>query len=243
MSSPKDKRYFFDLNNFDAPEQPEEDENLPPPPPMFTLDELGFAKDDAFERGRQQGFQEAAQTREHYLSGLLDKVSQELKFLTGAEQYRAAIYEREVLSLTETCLRTIFPYLTETAGLDEIKSVISQVLANQSEQPKIQIEVPEGDADAVENFLKSRFDLDMSKLAIKGNPDLKPASCKLSWKDGTALRDHDMLAKSILKMLKPSVSAAQTVTEAPPLAPDVKKDENEDLHELGRELPGDEEHG
>ena len=218
MSMSKERKFLFDTNNFDQPDQPDVEEVYIEPPPIFSLDELGFARDEAFEKGRLAGLQEAKSLREQYIAELVDKISQELKFLSGAENYRAAIYEREVLSLTETIFRALFPYFTQNHGTAEITSVISNVLVNHTEQSSITIEIPEDDLEEIENHFKQRSDLDTSKIIFKPSPQLGRGSCRLSWKDGGALRDHNIVTDEVLKQLGLFITPAVQQTSPPPLA-------------------------
>lgn len=228
MSMSKERKFLFDTNNFDQPDQPAPEEVYIEPPPIFSLDELGFARDEAFEKGRLAGLAEAKNLREQYISDLVDKIGQELKFLSGAENYRAAVYEREVLSLTETIFRALFPYYTQKHGTAEVTAVISNVLVNHTEQSSITIEVPEDDLDEIETHFKSSGDLDVSKIIFKPSSQLGRGSCRLSWKDGGALRDHDIVADEVLKQLGLAVAPAAHQTASPPLANNGQTGETED---------------
>lgn len=210
MSTNKERKFLFDYNNFDLPDTVPEPEVYVEPPPLFSLDELGFAKDDAYAKGHASGMLEAKKQREQYLAEQMERISQELKFLTGAENYRAAVYEREVLSLTETIFKTVFPHFTETQGLDELKAVISKVVANLSEQSAIIIEVPAEDADAITSYMETRADIDFTKVTIKPSAQIPVASCRMTWQDGGALRDHMSIADEVLKALQRQKSPAPT---------------------------------
>lgn len=232
MNLSKDRKFLFDTNNFDLPDTPPEPEVYIEPPPLFTLDDLGHAKDDAFTKGRAAGLEEARVSREQYLAEQTERISQELKFLLGAEEYRAAVYEREVLSLTETIFQAIFPAFTEREGLSEVKAVISKVLLNQPEQPSIVIELPEEDAEQIAAYF-SNTDIDPEKVTFKPAQGLPRGSCRMAWKDGGALRDHKIIAEEIFKTLNPNLpseaekSASEEDAEAPALAKDGEKDETE----------------
>ncbi|PZP57124.1 MAG: hypothetical protein DI586_01480 [Micavibrio aeruginosavorus] len=237
MSAHKDRRFFFDTNNFDLPDTPPEPEIYEEPPPLFTLDELGHAKEDAYARGLAAGLEQARQAREQFLAEQTHVIQQELKFLIGAEEYRAAVYEREVLSLTETIFGSLFPSFTEREGMTEIKAVISQVLLNQPEQPSIVIELPEEYAADIEAYF-SNSSIDPSRVTFKASQTLGRGSCRMSWKDGGALREHQIMADEIMNLLKPGFTAQDLPetsergesgvdAQAPALAKDLEKDETE----------------
>lgn len=227
MSMNKERKFLFDTNNFDLPDKPETEEVYIEPPPIFSLDELGFARDEAFEKGRLAGLEEAKTLREDYLAGLVNRIGQELKFLTGAENYRAAVYEREVLSLTETIFRALFPHFTQNHGIGEVTAAISHVLTNLSEQSSITVELPEDDLEDVEAYFKQAGNLDASKIIFKPSPQLGRGSCRMSWKDGGALRDHQIVADEVLKQLHLVAAPASQQQTEPPLANEAQTGETE----------------
>ena len=79
-----EKKFFFDVNIFDAPEKEEIPEDLPPPPPTFSEDELAAARDIAFEQGRQQGQREQREARETRVAELLEIITQNFSHLFAA---------------------------------------------------------------------------------------------------------------------------------------------------------------
>lgn len=244
MSMNPGRKFLFDANNFDLPDVEPEPEVYVEPPPIFSLEDMGHARDAAFEKGRAAGLEEARISREQYLAKQTDTIAQELKFLLGAEEYRAAVYEREVIALTETIFKSLFPAMTEREGLEEVKSVIAKVLANQPEQPSIIVELPEADAKELEAFFATQ-NIDPAKVTFKSSPDLARASCRMSWKDGGALRDHAVIAAEILKTLRPSAPAVSSETlEEPPapvtdLAPSLANEAEKDETETDSPLPSE----
>lgn len=227
MNPRNDRKFLFDNNNFDLPDSTPEPEAYVEPPPIFTLEELGFARDDAFAKGQAAGLEEARNSREQYLAEQTEHIAQELKFLLGAEEYRAAVYEREVLALTETIFKSLFPHFTAQGGLEEVKAVISKVLTNQPEQSSIVIELPEEDIEAIEAYFRDQG-LDADRVIFKP-ASISKGSCRLSWKDGGALRDHQIIADEIMKILQPNLPQKPVMAEEEPapLAKEAEKDETE----------------
>ncbi len=216
------KKYFFDTHNFDAPEGPDPD--LPPPPPMFTLEELGQARDAAFAQGREVGTAETTRSREMYLAAQMERIAHEVFGLQLAEQMREKTYEREAISLCTAIFQKLFPHLNALHGLDEIKAVIASVIQHQPDVSKIIIDVPSTDCDDIENLMKNIPDLDLTRIEIRGIDGLEVGSCRLQWKDGAALRDPSSLADEILKALQETL-AGKTQT---PQNDDNNKDHNDD---------------
>jgi flagellar assembly protein FliH len=196
----KAKKFLFDVNNFDAPEI---EEDLPPPPPMFSEDELAQAKATSFDQGRAAGRGEADASREKYVAGVMDKVSAKLDELLNAETARAAAYEAEVVALAASIFAKLFPGLNERHGLAEIERVVADVLESQSEQPEIVLEVGPDDAEEVRAYIDGTDRGARSKGAcrVQPNPALGKGDCRMYWNDGGAIRDIAGLTAQIAARL------------------------------------------
>lgn len=199
------KKYFFDTHNFDAPEAPDPD--LPPPPPLFTLEELGQARDAAFAQGREVGIQETTRSREMYLAAQMERIAHEIFGLQLAEQIREKTYEREAVTLCTAIFEKLFPFLNTQHGLDEIKAVITNVIQHQPDVSKIIIDVPSADCDEITALMTTLPDLDMTRVEVRGIDGLEQGSCRLQWKDGGAIRDPQSVADEVLKTLQETLAA------------------------------------
>lgn len=205
----KERKFFFDINNFDEEQVIEEEFEAPPPPPSFSLDELASAKEISFEEGRLSGLAEAETSRAAYIAEQLNTLATKANELIAAEQYRNALFEREVLNLVAATLEAAFPHLARTHGVEEIKAVISEVLQRNIKSPEIVIETPIDDAEIIQNHLDTlKLEKD-ADIIIKADPNLGAGSCRISWANGGAIRDHASLAHEILNKLKPSTPSAR----------------------------------
>lgn len=195
------KKFLFDSNRFDAPD---EDENDEPVVPTFSEEELEQAKKIAYESGKSQGLKEAEASREKHVATLTESIMMDIKNLFSEEQGRASTYEEEAVRLSTQIFETLFPYLNEKHGIDEIKSIIKQVLTAQSEQPSIVVEVNteyKSDIDSfIENIKKQLHG--SGDIDVIGNEELGASDCRLSWKDGGARRDTQRLCTQILNTLQ-----------------------------------------
>lgn len=232
--SPESRKYFFDLNNFDGNSLPEPEEDLPPPPPVFSEDELAAAKNISFEEGRSKGRQEEQQSRAQYIATQISELNTQILSLILSEQMREKKFEHEVIHLCRALIGKAFPLLTTREGYSEIENVIARVIASQPKS-QIHIEVPKDDAEDIKSYLLSLKDIEADRLHIIGT-DLSRGSCRMKWQDGGAIRDHDALTSAIFAELDDV------------LAPPLQKVHNSESNSLNSDLkiPPDtngEEHG
>ncbi|PJB69582.1 MAG: flagellar protein FlbE [Alphaproteobacteria bacterium CG_4_9_14_3_um_filter_47_13] len=194
----KARKFLFDQNCFDDDyvEQiiPEE-----PPPPTFSEAELEAARKQGFEQGRTKALAEAEASREKFIAGLLDIISQKFQTLFSSESSRESRYESEAVTLANAIFKKLFPALNEKEGLAEIEQIILSTLKNRRELPGIFIEIHTDYVEAIEKRLATiTGDLKESgKITIIGKDNLRAGDCHMTWKDGGANRLADALAEEI----------------------------------------------
>lgn len=212
---PKPKKFFFDVHNFDEDETEIEEEEVEPPPPVFSEEELENARQKAFEEGRQQGLGEAAQSREKHVTSLIENIKSTLPYLIEQEDRRISLYEREALGLAHKIFTALFPALNENHGLDEIRKVIESILKNQRKAPEIMIEVPAGYGEDIRHYIAQINEQSTSQglCVVKENETLTAGNCRMSWKDGGAVRDIDAIKQKTEKHLQQILADSASMTD------------------------------
>lgn len=199
-----EKKFLFDVNIFDAPVQEVVEENLPPPPPTFSEDELAASKDMAFEQGRQKGQREQVESREQYVATSLEKIAQNFSKLFAAETVRESIFEKESLRLVISSLDLLYPSLNAKIGQDEVKKVVEQTLIDHRKTKEIVIKVPEGMKGEIEALIARlrASEHDEVLWRVSEDPTLTDGDCSLEWGDGGAVRDSVKTARSIRRNIE-----------------------------------------
>lgn len=211
MSSDR-RKYFFDLNNFDSNAPKEEDPDLPPPPPVFSLEEMGAAENEGYARGHADGLEEARRSREHYIASQVAALNEQILSLFLAEQMREKRFEEEVVRVAAALFSKVFPSLSAKHSIDEIARVATSVIARQ-DKTEIRIEVPGRDLDEIRARLTPVIDSGSGRLQLVGRDDLGQGSCRLVWENGGAMRDQSALvgalAREIEELLAPKSQTGQ----------------------------------
>ena len=205
------KKFLFDLHNFDEGHKEEAEEDLPPPPPpppTFSEEELAAARAEGRAQGKREGLAEAAASREKHVAALLEKISQDFMILFSAEEDRNAIYEREAVSLAQSIFRQIFPTINRAGGLAEVENMILEVFKSHKGIGQIIIETHPDYVDSINALVESKWNnkAGTGSFAVLGNQSLGPSDCKIAWKDGGALRNADILAEKIHKLLEQTLA-------------------------------------
>lgn len=201
----KPEKFLFDSNSFDVPK---EDENQEPEAPVFSEEELAQAQRTSFEQGRAQGLKEAEESREKHVSTLIESITLDLKSLFSTEDEREKRFEHEVAHLCKTIFEKAFPAINKDQGLNEVISILQDILSAQQDQPTILIEVNNDFVSDIENAVQTiqKEFYGSGTIEIIGKEELSDGDCRLSWKDGGASRDAQALYEQIINSLQQGVA-------------------------------------
>lgn len=200
----KDRKFYFDVNIFDAPPKDEVAEDLPPPPPTFSEEELAGAKDVSFEQGRQQGQREQRESREQEVAQTLSVIADNFSRLFAAETVRENIFEKESLKLTIAALDLLFPSLNDKIGREEVHKVIEKTLTDHRKTKEIKISVPVGFKGEIETLISRIRTNEHEEVLWRVTEDatLSSGDCRLEWSDGGAARDSVRTARDIRRNIE-----------------------------------------
>ena len=201
-----DEKFFFHMNNFNDEvideDPPEESEDLPLPPPVFSESELESAKQKAFQEGHAAGKKEVEESRAQSLANLMQKLAHDLQMLFIAENEREAVFEREAVALCKVMFEHAFPAAQEQYGFAELESKMSEILATQHGQNSIEIRIAHDFAKGVEGFVeKLRAQNSDLRCDVVVDENIATGAFKLSWKDGGAAYNSNEIAQAILSNL------------------------------------------
>ncbi len=200
----KNKKYFFNLNDFNEPD-PDDLEDEEPPPPTFSEEELATAKKEAYEQGKTDGLAESKASRDQYIASLLSQISNNFSQLFNAEQQREQIFENEAIILAMSAFKKVFPILNEHKGLDEVKAVLLSTLKQFENQSAILIEVHPEDVADIDVHLKT-MSPSFENISVMPSEQLTKGSCNMKWKDGGALRNSEQVSQKILSYLEETLA-------------------------------------
>lgn len=202
----KIEKYMFDLNNFDEPEIEEPEVEDIPPPPTFSEEELEQAKKEAFDKGKKEGIKESKESRDEYIGKILEEIKTQFEILRKSEQERNAVFEKEAVSLCSTILSHSFSYIESVYGLQETMHIIEKVLNSHLEEGPITIDVCPDEKDDIEEKIKEFSQILPEHYIINSSPNLSAGACKISWKNGGAVRNPTKMAEEIQKKLKETLA-------------------------------------
>lgn len=187
-----------------AEEAAVEEEAAEPPPPTFSEEELASARAEAQAAGREQGLQEASQSKERYAADALSAIAQRLESLLQTEDGRDQERVRSALDVGLAIVRKLFPKLAFAQALPEIEGLIADCLARLHEEPRIVIRV----ADSILDPLRQHIDALTQRCGFEGKvvliaeDQMEPGAVRVEWADGGAERDVSQTWRDIEKLIE-----------------------------------------
>lgn len=187
-------------------------------PPVFSLEQLEAAKQEAFDNGQKAGKKAMIEDQQQHMNALLSQVDKKLDHLleTGGKQWEKQLAHLQEVGLT--IARKIMPAYAERHGLEEIETIISQVVAEMGREPRLVVRVAESQFDAVSAKINeiSAQRAYAGKVIVLSEPELGPADCRVEWADGGIDRDIKTLWQEIDRIMEHAQSLAPPPSSQPP---------------------------
>ena len=201
------EKFFFHMHNFDDDVIDEADledieDDLPPPPPVFTESELEAEKKKAFQEGHAQGVQETESSRAQALANAMQTLSRDIKTLFDAEHTREKRFEQEVVTLCKAMFEQAFPAFHQQHGFDELSAQLHDILKTQHAHRAIELRTSSDLAKGVEAFMeKLKSQNPDCDFVVLGDDTLQDGQFLLKWEDGGASYDAHAIAQQIIAHL------------------------------------------
>lgn len=227
----KDEKFLFNVHVFDAdiPQEPTAPEDLaPPPPPMFSQEELEAAKKIAFTQGRAQAEAEARASREQQQLTALQTIARDMKILIENEDLREQIYEFEAVRLSEQIFAHMFPLYAQAYGFHELQAAIREIIKAHNGSGLIRVHVHPALAEPMGAFMNELAAVNPDlRCDVKADETLDEGACKIGWAHGGAVRDSSAMAAEIQSIMQAALKDALAARPAK------GHDEYDGLHERG----------
>lgn len=205
------RKYMFDLD-FDPPhqrhpvaeaveeEEPEEEaEPEPPPPPTFSEEELAFARESAFEEGRQAGHGEAQEQSERLTASALTALSDQMQTVFRQQDEANEANSQAAVRVAMAVLKKVLPAACEAHAFEEVTRVVEEVVGHILDEPRIIVKVAEPLVDPVRERLEAVCQAHgfEGRVVVQTDHRLPVGDCRVEWTDGGAERDQARLLEDI----------------------------------------------
>lgn len=242
------KRFLFDNHDFD---QLAEARSIPVEErPQFSQLDMEAAVSGAQQRGFEEGLANAVQGEEARIARLLEKLGGEMMRLQEAEQVRNAEAQGMAIEIASGLLRKLMPELSQQPSLEGVSSLVSKVMMDRFEEPRLIIRVHDNILDGLNDRLKSLAQQAgfRGQYALMADTSLAPTDCRIEWSNGGVERSVSRLWDNMqltLAQIHASLGGDDSQQDHPELpqapADEVGLEVMEEVEILPEEIPNESE--
>jgi flagellar biosynthesis/type III secretory pathway protein FliH len=183
--------------------------------PTYTAAELAEARAEAWAGGHAAGTAEANTAIAAATSLLLDAIAAALRDANAAASAVAERSAEAIARLLLDSLAKLFPVLCQHHGEAELCALIRTILPALAQEPALIVRMNPAHTPALMREL-DRLDPDLVERVRLVPVEAIPAGdVRVSWRDGTALRDTAALWQQVRAVLEPAGLLSSDKTPAP----------------------------
>lgn len=201
------KKFLFDNNDFDTANAP-----AAPPPPMFSEDQLGLAKNEAYAKGRQDGIRETRAAQEEQTQKSMMQIAAALEKLLAGEDRREIATMVQTVKLSMKVTHKLLPQFAQRFALEEIERVILDSIEARRDEPRIAITVSGRHLDTLRHHIES-LALEKGyagKIILIADDNLTAADVRVEWADGGAERLYERLYSQVESEFAKAIAGMQS---------------------------------
>ncbi|MES2729276.1 MAG: hypothetical protein V4621_04150 [Pseudomonadota bacterium] len=205
------KKYLFDLHRFDSPHaQVDIAQDDAAPSPTYSHDDLTASQDDAFRRGRQEGFRESEEGISREIATFLGILNTQLDDLLRAETQRSEAFAKDVLVASQALYAQTSATLIKAESWPLTVAMIQDVITAMPRNQDMIITIPELYRETLSQYLTKMYGDKATRFQIEADPLLPAGDCKITWAHGGAIQsmtDMQALIHERLQLLLAEIGA------------------------------------
>lgn len=170
---------------------------------VYTAEQLEAEKKQAYEKGLSDGRKAFTDDQQKNMNALLAQIDRKMTELTAnaAEYHQQQLEHAQEVALA--IMRKILPAYLDTHGLDEIESIVTQVITERSHEPRLVVRVGEALFDPLSSKINALAEQKAyaGKVVVLSEESLGPSDCRIEWADGGIERDTAALWQTIERLM------------------------------------------
>ena len=201
-----------------------EQEAALPPPPSFDEDQMRQARQEAFEKGLEQGREEMRGAIENTANLVLDHIAIRLEGMAAEQEKQFHAAQELAVRTSAAIMKKCWPQIVQQLGLDSVERTIRQAMEYNADEMRIVVRVHDTMLDAIVQRLDRIKEQQAfaGKVIVLSDDSVIAGDCKVEWADGGMERlsrvmssQMDRAIERILAGLsRPAATAAKQPAEA-----------------------------
>lgn len=171
----------------------------------LTLDQLEAVKKEAHEAGLAAGRKIGGDELTRHLETLLTHLRGQIDKLVSEADAVRKDQERALREATLAIARKVLPDFVERHGLAEIQAIVSSIVAQMTNEPRLVVRIHEKQFDALNASFKDLIEKQgfTGKLVVLADAQVEANNCLIEWADGGIERNTEALLQFIGNSVAP----------------------------------------
>lgn len=174
-------------------------EEVAPPKPTFTEEQLAEARSESYSQGHATGLTEARAEVEERAAQALDGIRAQLETLGQTRGEIEELRERSAVAIAVAIARKALPEIARNEAISGIEELIRECLPRLHEEPRVVIRVSDALLDTARNRIgpisaNCGF---RGEVILLGDETLADTDCRVEWADGGSEYDTGRIWQEI----------------------------------------------
>ena len=183
--------------------------------PTFSEAELEATRQDAFEKGKEEGIREASEATESLIRDTTRAIGIQLSEQYSHQKTVNADILEDAINIAVAIVRKCFPHMQTEHQIKEIEHMVAEILSQILEEPRVVITVnPDISTPLGERMetikTESHFE---GRVVIREDASINPGDCRVEWSSGGAERNSDELWRQINDIVESNLGAESRIAE------------------------------
>ena len=166
-------------------------------------------REENYQNGKKDGNSEALMGIEESINKLLITISDEMNNLEAKQDLVNKEISDNLILLTQTMIKKIFPTLAKNSAVEEIIKVIVDLPKLYTEEPEILVKINPLIINQLNDRLSEKI-LDntrLKKLKLVEDSSVEEGDCQIDWSNGSAERNLDKLVQKMDDIIAQNINS------------------------------------
>ena len=166
-------------------------------------------REENYQNGKKDGNSEALMGIEESVNKLLITISDEMNNLEAKQDLVNKEISDNLILLTQTIIKKIFPTLAKNSAVEEIIKVIVDLPKLYTEEPEILVKINPLIINQLNDRLSEKI-LDntrLKKLKLVEDSSVEEGDCQIDWSNGSAERNLDKLEQKVDNIIAQNINS------------------------------------
>jgi len=159
--------------------------------PTYSEEQIKESRNEGFDEGKELGINEAAEAMECKINEALGHMSEHFEDMFRKQKQANAEVFQDAIDVAVGLVKKCFPGLNERTGVNEIEIMMTELLSQIIDEPRVQVHIHPDLIDPLQQRIDgiaadTHFE---GRIVLLGDDEIQPGDCRIEWQDGGGERN------------------------------------------------------